>query len=165
MSAKSKVRIPVALASVTVLAAAVIYTGLYIRQARKINRRYGREAVKVSELPGDCARYVDTYGLPLDDPEVGYAWVERYDLDGDGEVELIVDSGCLGRGAANANWAIWKKCPSGEYKCLGTFYCDQFDFVPPWTIYGMPYICCEYDGREEWVPWKNGCYEGKGGIL
>ena len=42
MSAKSKVRMPVALASVTVLAAAVIYTGLYIRQARKINRRYGR---------------------------------------------------------------------------------------------------------------------------
>lgn len=43
----------VVLVSVTVLAAVVICMGLCIHQFRKINRRYGHEAVKVSELPGD----------------------------------------------------------------------------------------------------------------
>ena len=83
-------------------------------------------------------------------------------MDGDGEVELIVDSGTLGRGAANAEWAFWKKCSSGECKCLGTFYCDDYLVVPPWTIYGMPSIWCSYDDYIERVPWKNGRYKGKG---
>ena len=150
----------IVLVAVTLLSVVVIYLTLYILQLCKINAVHGYVYKKASDLPSPCTRYVATYGLPLDDPDVGGVWVVYCDVDSDGEDELIVDDGDLGRGAANALWAIWKKLPTNEYKCLGMFFCDEYNFIPPWTIYGMPYIWCRRNHLNEWVPWRNGCYNG-----
>ena len=152
----------VALIVVTVLfflSTEFIYAVLYIRRCSKINTEHGSGWVKASELPENCAKYVETHGCPLD--EAGEVRVRYYDIDGDGIDELLTDAGDLGRGAANSWWAIWQKRPSGAYRCLGTFFCNQFNFVPPWYIYGMPAIWCSFDSQDVWVPWKDGRYDGE----
>ena len=140
----------------------VLYALLYVGRMYKVNRIHERKFVKVSELPPDCARYIETYGLPHDDPEVGRAYVTSCDIDCDGVLELITDAGELGRGAANSWRAIWRRQPTGRFCCIGRFYSDSHCFVPPWYIYGMPSIWCWYDKCGELVRWRAGRYEGRG---
>lgn len=140
------------------LALPAVYAGIYGCRFVQVNRVENREYVMASELPEECRAGVELCGEP---PETVGVWLTRTDIDGDGRAEWITDAGDYGRGAANSWYNIWKKQKDGTFDGIGEFYCDQYLAIPrPW-IFGHPkLLCVESQGFTEWVPWKNGRYEG-----
>lgn len=95
---------------------------------------------------------------PEEDYEAVVLWL---DLNGDGKEEIITNGGPFLMGGSQYFYYVFEPQPNGEYKGLGGWFVDEFEFImPPLTIWGWPGIWLP-DRVYKWVPWKDGMYRPK----
>ena len=134
----------------------VAYCVCYASKFLRVNREHGYDHVRASEIPEECLSFV---GLSNEPPENVDVIVIRQDIDGDGECELLVDAGEYARGAANCEYGIWKRRPSGKLDMIGILFADRFWLIPPLTIFGHSSILCiESNGEWSWLRWEGDSY-------
>ena len=145
------------------LAALAVYATLYICRFVEINSLHECRFMPGRELNHIRWLYSDAEWQMMNDPHFGYVWVYFYDLDDDVVDEALANAGVLNSGWPNEWTYVFRKGDDGKYQRIGAFGGDDQLFVPPWYIYGMPSVWCSFGGRDEWVPWRDGRYEGSKG--
>ncbi len=140
------------------VAAVMIYCVLYAIRFLMVNRAVAEGGVvMLTSLPGEFHQYVLYYNDEeiLKDTNV---LVQYFDIDGDGTTEVIMDSGSNERGASHSWYVVLEHQKDGTYRKIGAFYCDEWFFLPRFTIRGKPDILVNWYGGWTIVRWEGTHY-------